>query len=57
MANDRGSGILVSFLWCITFWGFVTIKFVGTSLAGWSWWWVLVPIVPIFGLLVQRGGL
>ena len=34
---------------------FVLIKVAGTSLADWSWWWVLLPIVPdlafVFGKL------
>lgn len=36
---------------------FIAIKVVGTSLAAWSWWWLLLPIVPLLGILVQRWGL
>lgn len=41
----------------VSFWGFITIKVAGVSLAAWSWWWVLLPIVPFAGLLVQHWGL
>lgn len=36
---------------------FVAIKLAGHSLAAWSWWWMLLPIVPLVGLLIQRFGL
>ncbi len=41
----------------LCFWGFIAVKLAGTSLAAWSWWWLLMPIVPIFGLIVERVGL
>ena len=36
---------------------FLAIKLAGTSLASWSWWWVLMPIVPLLGLVVDKIGL
>jgi fatty acid desaturase len=36
---------------------FIAIKLAGTSLAAWSWWWLLLPIVPVLALLVQKVGL
>lgn len=45
---------LIGFFWAVVFWAFVAIKVAGTSLAAWSWWWLIVPIVPILGLLVER---
>jgi len=48
---------LISLLWALSFWLFLAAKVAGTSLAAWSWWWILVPIVPILGLAVQRFGL
>ena len=41
-------------LWAIAFWVFVAIKLAGTSLAGWSWWWVLLPMIPDLSMLVKR---
>lgn len=36
---------------------FIAIKLAGTSFAAWSWWWILLPIVPILSLLVRHWGL
>lgn len=36
---------------------FIAIKLAGTSLASWSWWWLLMPIVPLLGLVVKHFGL
>lgn len=47
-------GVLV---WWLMFWGFVTVKMVGHVFAAWSWWWVLLTIVPWLSLLVQKWGL
>lgn len=46
-----------SLVYFLIFWGFITIKMVGTSLAAWSWWWLLLPIVPVLSIFVQRLGL
>lgn len=48
---------ILQVLGVLCFWGFIAVKLAGTSLATWSWWWMLMPIVPIFGLLVARLGL
>ncbi len=45
----RSSGV-----WLIVF---VCVKWFGTALAGWSWWWVLMPIVPDVWLICQKAGL
>lgn len=36
---------------------FVAVKVGGVSLATWSWWWILLPLVPVLGIVVQRFGL
>lgn len=36
---------------------FMAWKLGGTSLAAWSWGWVLLPFVPILGALIGRSGL
>jgi len=36
---------------------FVATKVGGVSLAAWSWWWLLMPIVPCLGIVVQKAGL
>jgi hypothetical protein len=41
----------------LSFWGFIAIKLAGTSLAAWSWWWLLMPVVPIMGMIVPKLGL
>lgn len=41
----------------LAFWTFIAIKLVGVSLVGWSWWWLLLPEVPLIGIIVQRMGL
>lgn len=44
-------------LYALMFWGYIAVKFVGVSFAAWSWWWVLVPLVPWLSLAVKRFGL
>lgn len=41
----------------LCFWMFIVIKAFGSALAGWSWWWLLLPIVPVFALLLGKAGL
>jgi len=45
---------LINLLGGILFWGFIVTKWLGTTFAAWSWWWVLLPIVPWMALLVQH---
>jgi len=47
----------VAGFWPLTFWFFVVVKWLGTLFAAWSWWWVLLPIVPVIGVLVSHFGL
>ncbi len=35
---------------------FLIIKIGGTSLASWSWWWILLPIVPDLVFIIQKLG-
>lgn len=46
-----------SAFWGLTFWAFVVIKVAGHTFAAWSWWWVLLPVVPCIGALVHHFGL
>ena len=48
---------LLQFLWAISLLVFVAIKIAGTSLATWSWWWILVPPIPLIGAVVVYLGL
>ncbi len=48
---------LSGWIWALLFWGYITVKVVGTSFAAWSWWWLLVPIVPWLSLGVKAYGL
>jgi Flp pilus assembly protein protease CpaA len=36
---------------------FVAVKVAGTSFAAWSWWWMILPLIPVLSLLVTRLGL
>lgn len=36
---------------------FIIIKVGGTALAAWSWWWLLMPIVPDLVVVLQKLGL
>ena len=46
MSNVNGT---ISWL---AFAGFLAAKIVGgTYVATWSWWWLLMPIIPFFGAL------
>ncbi len=41
-------------LWLLMF---IVIKVGGTALVQWSWWWLLLPIVPDLVLILRRLGL
>lgn len=36
---------------------FVAIKIGGAALASWSWWWLLLPAVPVTARLLDAAGL
>ena len=48
---------LLQFLWVLSLLVFIAVKVAGTSLAAWSWWWLLLPPVPLIGALVVHLGL
>ncbi len=54
MSDSRASSGSLFGIWLLLF---VIIKLGGTSLATWSWWWLLLPVVPVFVLLFQKLGL
>jgi len=33
---------------------FIAVKLAGTSFAAWSWWWLLMPLVPTLSLAVRH---
>lgn len=39
------------------FWGFIVIKVAGHIFNAWSWWWVLLPLIPFLGEAVRHFGL
>lgn len=49
--------VLIEFLGGCLFAGFIAVKLAGHAFALWSWWWLLMPLVPWLGLLVVYGGL
>lgn len=54
MSTHRSVSINLGGL-CLIF--FIVVKLIGHVFATWSWWWVLLPIVPCIGLLVEWLGL
>jgi len=48
---------LVALVFTLMFWGFITVKFFGSAFAAWSWWWVLLTIVPWLALVTRHFGL
>lgn len=48
---------LIEFTMTLVWWSFLIIKIWGTAFAAWSWWWVLLPIVPWLWRLLNAGGL
>lgn len=48
---------ILNLLWSFMLSFFIAVKLAGTSLAGWSWWWLLMPAVPDLSLVVMRLGL
>lgn len=48
---------VISVLGTLALWAFITIKYVGVSLAAWSWWWCLLSFIPVGSLIVKHFGL
>lgn len=44
------------YVWPLTFWMFVAGKLVSATFAAWSWWWVIFPLVPILGIVIEKLG-
>lgn len=45
------------FIYFLIFWSFFAVKAFGVTFAAWSWWWLLLPIMPWLGLAVAHFGL
>lgn len=50
MSNENGRTSFIVALW---FPLFIAMKIVGPC-AAWSWWWLLMPIVPVLGEIIKR---
>lgn len=48
---------VIAFLGTCMFWGFLVVKFYGHVFALWSFWWLLLPIVPWLAILAAHWGL
>lgn len=57
MMEDSQHSLFLRLVWPTTFWVFLIIKIWGVTFASWSWWWVLLPVVPTFWALLGRVGL
>lgn len=44
----------IAYIGTLMFWGFIAVKLAGTSFAAWSWWWLLLVIVPWLSLAVKH---
>jgi len=53
MSESRNTVVSFGLVW----WWFLIVKIVGHIYAAWSWWWVLMPIVPVIGQIVLHFGL
>lgn len=53
LSKEKSSNVTVSFggLWLLLF---VCLKLAGTKLTAWSWWWLLLPIVPLLTELIKN---
>lgn len=54
MSDSSSAGCSFVGLWTIMF---IVIKVGGTALADWSWWWLLLPIVPDIVVICRHFGL
>lgn len=45
---------VVQLVFVLSLWFFVAVKVAGTSFASWSWWWVLLSLVPNLSLVVTH---
>lgn len=46
----------IPFLWTLSVWVFLAIKVAGTAFAAWSWWWLLLPPIPVMALVLAKLG-
>jgi hypothetical protein len=44
---------LISFVCTLAFSAFIAGKLVGGYIATWSWWWLLMPLVPWLGTAIH----
>ncbi len=53
--SEKGINVKLNLtsLWLLAF---LVLKLGGSSLAAWSWWWLLLPIVPVLVVVFQRLG-
>lgn len=51
------ASFITTLVWFFSFWSFIAIKAGGTALAAWSWWWMLLSIVPMLSLVFNHFGL
>lgn len=54
MSDSRSTTVSFGGLWLVAF---LVLKLGGTLLANWSWWWLLLPIVPVLVVLFHRMGM
>lgn len=54
MSDNASRGSSFFGLWLLMF---IIVKVGGSGLAHWSWWWLLLPIVPDLVLILRHFGL
>ncbi len=48
---------VIRLIWFLAFWGYLGVKIGGVTFATWSYWWLLLPVVPWFALAAKHWGL
>lgn len=53
MATTQSTTVRAPLLHGIVFATFIAGKLVGGYIATWSWWWLLMPLVPVIGTILH----
>lgn len=53
MATTQSTTVRAPLLHGIVFATFIAGKLVGGYIATWSWWWLLMPLVPVIGTIIH----
>jgi hypothetical protein len=54
MSKKNNTTLLIGWIQGLPFWMFLFIKVAGTSLSAWSYWWLLLPIIPCLAFVFNK---